>query len=389
VYTFAYMLLFPVTRMFAWFALTSAGTAFTWLLWQKTHQGWWIAAAGLVGVLISIACAPAAGWLADSRWRKRVLIVSPILSATFYLLVPCASSPVMLLVFGGLAAAAISPFQPAFTAVLLSAFKGQSQVKVLGWTTSAEASGVVAGTVTGGAIMMVSHWAPFILTAICLAGTSVLSCFLPIPKNSSAVNKKEHGNIWAGFRVLQADRILVLMLGSVLFMSISRQLAVVAEPGLVGDLKGNSLTLAFISAAWSVGMIGGGIAAARWAKREHSLTYLWVARLVVSLGMGLNFVAHWLWQPVIAYIICGLAWAWIPVSTGMIIAQRCPENKRGRLLAFQGAIGQAAFAVGIIGSGLCIQFLGIRESFLFAAVVGMLSLPPLFLASKRYKHEDI
>ena len=246
--------------------------------------------------------------------------------------------------------------------------------------------GIVAGTISGGAVMTLSPSASFWGAATCLCGVSLLSSRLQLHHISR--QGKEKSSIWAGIGVIRKDRILALMVGSVFFMAISRQLAIVAEPALVGAINGNSLTLSLISAAWSVGMIAGGLAAARWAKQRNSIRYLWQARLLVAIGMGFNFLAYYQWQPILAYVVCGLVWAWIPVSSGTVIAQRCPEDRRGRLLALQGALAQAAAALGIVAAGTCIQLLGVRQSFLFASLVGMFSVPPLLLASRRYKHEQ-
>ena len=170
-----------------------------------------------------------------------------------------------------------------------------------------------------------------------------------------------------------------------MFMAISRQLAIIAEAPLVSALGGAGTALAIISAAWSVGTIVGGPIAGRLVKPGRELNWLLGSRFVASVGMASLALSAALWQPALAYLICGLAWAAIPVAANLLITRYSPEHQRGRLIAAQSAIVQSAQAAGMLLAGVAIGAAGAKGSFLLAGLAGLISLPWILKAMRAEK----
>lgn len=373
---------FAALRFFYWLALSCSGIAVTWRLWQLTYDAWWLVGAGLAGVALGVLAAPFSGFLADRFDRRQLMFVSLLLAALSEAGLLLAPSPLLLVVAGQVLLLVSSPFNPAFSSMLLHSFSAPDRPRALGRVTSAEAAGMVSGTLLSGFLQIGSITWPFVFAAAALLVAAPLVWLLPSTRLASDPgDRSEPHGFWAGLQVLRAQPVLRLALGAAAFMAVSRQLAVVSEAPLVSLLGGTGSALAWISAAWSVGMVLGGPLAGRLVREGREISALFVARLLVSLGMGAVAFAAAVWQPVLAYFLCGVLWALVPVASGVLVARFSADRVRGRLLALQGAVLQLSQALGMLLSGLAIAGLGARGSFLAAGLVGLLSLPWLLRAS--------
>lgn len=375
------MNLFPLLRGLIWLGLSTSGISITWKLWDLSQEAWWLVAAGIAGVVLGVAVAPLAGLLADRPHRKTVLALSLALGAVAEAGLLLASTPLSVLLAGQALGLSLSPAFPAFSAHLLSATAEDKRAWLLGKVTSAEAAGMIAGTLLAGVLLSVGNAWPFLIAGLCLLVGSGIALLLP--GGSNPLPEKEAGGVWAGVKVLKGSPVLRLALGAAMFMAISRQLAIVSEAPLVSALGGGGAMLAVISAAWSGGMLLGGPLAGKLVKPGGEIKALFWGRLIASLGMAAIGLSAYLWQPVLAYLICGVAWAFIPVASNLLIAAYASDQTRGRLMAAQGAAVQIAQGAGMVAAGATIAAAGAQSSFLLAGAVGLLGLPLLIRAGRR------
>jgi len=377
-----------IARCLYWLGICCAGISTTWRLWDLTGQAWWLVGAGLTGVLVGILCAPVAGQLADRPNRRRTMMISLCLAAVLEIGLAFTHQPLLLMLVAQLVGISLSPFGPAFMASFLSSDFPGGQAHALGRLTSFEAAGMVGGTLLAGVTQLIGKSGPFLFAAaMLLLCAAVIASSQRQQPTITPVTERKPRNVWAGLQILRQQRVLRLALGAAAFMAISRQLAIVAEAPLIGSLGGGGSALAIVSAAWSIGMLAGGPLAGRTVKKGREIRSLIGARFAASLGMASLALSYLIWQPALAYLLCGIAWAWVPVASNMLVSEYCDDETRGRLLATQGAFVQASQAAGMLMSGLAIAGFGIKGAFLAAGLFGLASLLPLARAAKLQSKE--
>jgi MFS family permease len=356
-----------------------------WLVLELTGSP---AAAGLVaaaGSLPAMVSAPLAGWFIDRFGRRRVSIVSDVLSASSVAAFPLLSLRGEL-GLGVIIALAVlgATFDPAgYTArrALIPAAAGAAGTPVDrlngvheglfagGWTIGPLLGALLIGTV--GAVA--SFWMPFALflaAAGCMAALGVRRAdeLGPLPAGTAAVPAVGTG-LFRGFVVVWRDRVLrtvtiaVLVLAAIYLPTEAVLLPTHFEQ--LGRPGGLGVVIASLAAGATIGAFAYGWLSARFSR-------LAITRMVV-VGTAVS-----LWPmallpplPVLAAAAFGLGLSWGPFNPllNSLVQRRVPAEEQGRVYGVQLSAFYAAPPAAMLGVGLAVERFGVRATYVALAAL--------------------
>ncbi|WP_055557115.1 MFS transporter [Streptomyces sp. NBRC 110028] len=334
------------------------------------------------------------GHLVDTRERRRLMITADVWRAILgfgLALALLAPEPSIVLLVGitflmGCGDVLFSVSAQAYLPALVPS------TRIMRANTAIEA-GDAAATLTGPALagVLVSRFPnPVALTVN--AGSFVVSAAL-LTRLPTAVAARAHNqrseaapasnqrDVLAGFRLLVTERAQRLLQLACLYMHLSAATCVLLTVALsVQKLHLSPLRVGLILSAAGVG------------------------GLLVTL-LVVRFVEHLLWGPLLGVALCGLAGSffWLAAAQGFFSAffavlcmDACsafafitagsvrqvftPTLLLGRLTAATGLVNAAVRAIGVLGSGAVVAWLGARMTAAVLGIIGLVCAVPLLMA---------
>jgi MFS family permease len=367
-----------------------AAVALPWLVLVRTGDA---AAAGVIAAAAALPMLLAAvvgGWVVDRFGRRRISVGADLASAASIAALPLVDAWtgltlawfVVLGVAGALfdvpgmtAREALAPDVAAAAGVPLERLAGLREG--LGGVVM-----IVGPAAAGGLLALLDPVVVLWATAACSALAAVATATLPAGVGGTGTPAGLSG-IGEGWAVLRGDRLLVTVtlvsVGAVAVIAplqgILLPVHLVAQdaPGLLGLV---------ITAIALGGIVGAGLYAAvgsRWARRPVFV----VAMLVTSVGVvGLALLPP---APLLlgAAVLVGIGMGPMSALTAVLVAERIPEQVRGRVMGLQNAAVLAVVPVGVLGAGLLTEGVGVRPTGMLVAglwvvvVAGTLLAPAL------------
>ncbi len=368
------------------YSLTLAGAV---LVEQQTHSNIKIGLVILSSILPAFLASLVSGAVVDRWGQVPVLMVShaarALLALAFWLglsLLPN-SLPLALIYAVNIAGAIFSQFALPSELALLPDLVGKTNLvsanALLQFSTLA-AEGM--GIVILGPLVIKLAGAPaigLIGAVLCLAALALVAT---LPRSRPAVRSFPEGDgllgrliadLEAGWRAIARDRLLSLVVMQATLAATLLLVLMSLIPGLVSRYLGLRVEDApFLILPGGLGFILGSFLIGRWEKR---LSWpVWSAVGLTALGGSLGLLSLlssgpgrlWLMLPPILGIGVTLAMVIIPART--VLQQRPPASLRGRVIAAQLALANAAAVLPLLLGGALADYVGIRP------VMGLLSL---------------
>ncbi len=368
------------------YSLTLAGAV---LVEQQTHSNIKIGLVILSSILPAFLASLVSGAVVDRWGQVPVLMVShaarALLALAFWLglsLLPN-SLPLALIYAVNIAGAIFSQFALPSELALLPDLVGKTNLvsanALLQFSTLA-AEGM--GIVILGPLVIKLAGAPaigLIGAVLCLAALALVAT---LPRSRPAVRISQEGDrllsrliadLEAGWRAIARDRLLSLVVMQATLAATLLLVLMSLIPGLVSRYLGLRVEDApFLILPGGLGFVLGSFLIGRWEKR---LSWpVWSAVGLTALGGSLGLLSLlssgpgklWLMLPPILGIGVTLAMVIIPART--VLQQRPPASLRGRVIAAQLALANAAAVLPLLLGGALADYVGIRP------VMGLLSL---------------
>lgn len=346
-----------------------AAIALPWLILVRTGDA---ATAGLVAAASAtpmLVAALAGGALVDRFGRRRTSVVADVASAACVAALPLVDAAwglsvtafVLLGVAGALADVpgltareALGPDVATAAGVPLERLTGLRE-GVTGVVL------VVGPAVAGGLLVLLDPVAVLWVTAATSLAAALVTATLPAGVGAGPAGPQRR-DLGAGLRVLLRDRLL----GTVTLVSTAGLLALGPLQGLLLPVhlvaQGSPGVFGLVITAMAVGGIAGGVLYATLGTRVRRRTVFVLGQLVTAAGV----VGTALLPPtpllLAAALLAGLGSAPVGAMVAVLVAERVPDEVRGRVLGLQNAAALGAVPVGLLGAGLLVEAVGVRPT---------------------------
>ena len=356
--------------------------ALIWWLTQETGSAAVLATAALLALLPTVALGPVIGALVD-RWdRKRVMLAadglvalaSLALAYLYFIGAATVGAVFVILFLRGLGSAFHAPAMFASTSLWvpgehLTRIQGLNQMLQGGTNiVSAPLGALLVSFLPMPGVMLVD-----VVTAL-FAIIPLVFIHVPRPTRAAALAAQAASSIWtdmiAGARYLAERRghMSLVIMAALINMCLVPAFSLL--PLFVsGQLDGDALQLGWITSAFGIGTIVGGIILGVWGgTRRRILTALpaliCLGAVVMVLGMAPSVA-----MAALSMLVCGMI---VPFANGPILAilqATVAADYQGRVLALVASLAAAMAPLGLLLAAPITEAVGVRSWYLTGGLV--------------------
>ena len=372
-----------------------------WLILQETGSPAFAGLVAAISALPGLFISPIGGWLVDHIGRRSVSIGADLLSSLSVMAFPIValtsdlSSLTILLI-----AVVGAIFDPAgYTArkTLLADVAKASEIKLdrlngihdgfmgLAWIIGPAVGAGLISTI--GAVN--SFWvsaALFIIAALAIAFLRVGNLGRDARDLAEQRGEVSNRSISVGFQVLWSDKLLrtitisILVLAAVYLPTETVVLPTYFEQ--LGNPAGLGIVISALAAGSTIGSFGYGWISTRLSRRT-------LVRMTL-IGTAVSIIPMAFLPPLpllaTAAFFLGLSWGPFNPLISTLIQQRVPADQQGRVFGVQTAVFYAAPPLGMVISGLSVENVGVKTTYLFlAAILSTTAILALLTKSLRSK----
>jgi MFS family permease len=372
-----------------------------WLILQETGSPAFAGLVAAISALPGLFISPIGGWLVDHIGRRSVSIGADLLSSLSVMAFPIValtsdlSSLTILLI-----AVVGAIFDPAgYTArkTLLADVAKASEIKLdrlngihdgfmgLAWIIGPAVGAGLISTI--GAVN--SFWvsaALFIIAALAIAFLRVGNLGRDARDLAKQRGEVSNRSIRVGFQVLWNDKLLRTITISILVLAaVYLPTETVVLPTYFEQLDnpaGLGIVISALAAGSTIGSFGYGWISTRLSRRT-------LVRMTL-IGTAVSIIPMAFLPPLpllaTAAFFLGLSWGPFNPLISTLIQQRVPADQQGRVFGVQTAVFYAAPPLGMVISGLSVENVGVRTTYLFlAAILSTTAILALLTKSLRSK----
>ncbi|MDO4632049.1 MAG: MFS transporter [Corynebacterium sp.] len=358
-----------------------ANVVWPWMVLQRTGDA---ATAAFVSTIIAIPSAIFAfvgGQLIDKFGRKRISVISDVISATSVVALILVDTSLEITVawfiaIGIFGAIGDVPGMAARTALIgdISRRSGKS----VDWLSGASQgvggiSFLVGPAIAGGMLALFDMTSILWITAACSGLAALLTLLIRLGASTDDSHAADKDFSLRAWREILSVRVIRLFLWTMLLMQILiAPFMLVLLPAHFEKIN-NPTAMGIAMSGFAVGMIIGSVFIARIGMDRR--------RLLWAYAIGLEAIAFFsiAWLNVTPIIIVGMFIAGISSGLGqplvtVFITEKIPEHQRGRAFSIFSMIGLLASPVGLALSTGILQFSSIYQVAIILAVVGVIGM---------------
>lgn len=372
-----------------------------WLILQETGSPAFAGLVAAISAMPGLFISPIGGWLVDHIGRRSVSIGADLLSSLSVMAFPIValtsdlSSLTILLI-----AVVGAIFDPAgYTArkTLLADVAKASEIKLdrlngihdgfmgLAWIIGPAVGAGLISTI--GAVN--SFWvsaALFIIAALAIAFLRVGNLGRDARDLAEQRGEVSNRSIRVGFQVLWNDKLLRTITISILVLAaVYLPTETVVLPTYFEQLDnpaGLGIVISALAAGSTIGSFGYGWISTRLSRRT-------LVRMTL-IGTAVSIIPMAFLPPLpllaTAAFFLGLSWGPFNPLISTLIQQRVPADQQGRVFGVQTAVFYAAPPLGMVISGLSVENVGVKTTYLFlAAILSTTAILALLTKSLRSK----
>ena len=370
--------------------------ALIWWLTRETGSPAVLATAALLGLLPTVALGPVIGVLVD-RWdRKHVMLAADGLVALASLVLAClffaeaASTGIVfvILFLRGLGGAFHAPAMLASTSLMVS---GAHLMRIQGLNQMLQGGMNIVCAPLGALLLAVLPMTGVMLVDVATALFAIVPlAFIRVPRPQRAGGAALHAasSIWseliAGMRYLVERKGHMTLVVMAALINACLVPAFSLLPLLVsGELGGNALQLAWVTSAFGIGAIAGGILLGIWGGTKSRIMTVLPALVGLGVGVAALGIAPAYVPALAAMLAIGLI---VPLVNGpiqAILQATIAAEYQGRVFTLVGSLAAVTAPLGLLLAAPVAEMAGVRAWYvtgglvcLTMGVAGFL-LPPL------------
>jgi len=370
----------------------AAYTALNFTVWDRTHSPSMQALSllltfGVAGLLGSFA-----GALGDRFDRRKVMIWSEAISATFFVAMVFAHAPATLIVLAFGSAIAELPFFSASRAAIPNLVASEEQISwANGLITMGVHAGIAVGPVLGGALLIpFGASGVFALNAVTFGVSLVLTLtvhgnFQEDRATERAASADLDGGILAGLAFLWQESVLRRLAIAWFVFVLGMGMSMVADAPLAESFGTRSIGFALLITCWGTGSVLGA-ACGRFMKARTEPVWLAISSFgIAAAAFGVG------WAPVfpvalVCLLLMGTSDGITMVAENGIMQRRTPDGLRSRTMAAFDAVLSCGLAIAYLLAGPVLRAVGPQPVYRIGGLTALLAafaLSPLI----RLRHE--
>ncbi len=314
----------------------AAYTALNFTVWDRTHSPGMQALSLLLTFGVAGILGPFAGALGDRFDRRRVMIISEAVAASFFACMTFVDTPFLLIGLAFGSAVAELPFFSASRAAIPNLVEGDDDIA---WANSLVTVGVHAGIALGpllGGVLVASVGASWVFAAN--AVSFVVSLLLTVSVHGSfsdrarADEEGEHAGLTAGLRFLLREPVLRRMSVAWLVFVLGMGMGMVADAPLAESFGTGATGFGFLIAAWGSGSVLGS-AAGRWMSARTEPKWMVVGAAFITVTAIAVGLAPAFWLVLVSLFVMGTSDGLTIVAENGVMQRRTPDAVRSRTMA--------------------------------------------------------
>lgn len=352
--------------------------AMGWLVFRLTDSALLLGVVGFAGQIPSILITPIAGVYADKLDRRKVLLLTQVISMLIaltlaYLILSdniLVSHIIIAAVLNGIAVAIDTPFRHAFIVNLIHDRKDLPNAIALNSTLYNSARFI--GPPLGG--FLIAVWGEgfcFLingLSYLAVIGSLILmrlSAFINLEKKESVITE-----LLSGFKYAYDTLHLRILLLMVIVMSLLGLPFQVFMPIFAKDiLQGDSETLGILTGALGAGAFIGTLMLAAMATIRRIPEIIMLSALMFSFGL-LAFTNSTVFSlSIVSLIITGFGFVVLFASTNTLLQTMVRENMRGRIVALYSMSFMGFTPIGSLILGSITEKIGLQNTLSITSIL--------------------
>lgn len=387
---------FWAARFLTTFATQIVSVAVGWQIYDLTRDPFDLGLVGIIQFLPSLLLVLVTGVIADRFGRRLIMGLATLLEtacAAAILILTWEGLTSPLPVFGVLFVFGIARafFGPAAASLVANLVPEKDFANAIAWNSSAWQTATIVGPVAGGLLYDVSAEAAYSTAAILMLTASLLVFSIPKPVQRSETDKPTLDTLFAGFRYIWGEKIVLGAISLDLF-AVLLSGAVALLPVYARDiLELGPWGLGLLRAAPGIGAIGVAIWLTGHPIRNHAgaLMLFFVGLFgVFTIVFGVSTIP---WLSIFALAMLGATDMISVYVRETLIQLWTPDNVRGRVNAVNMVFVGASNELGEFRAGMMAAMIGTVPAVVVGGVgaIGVAGVWAwLFPALRRVKHLD-
>lgn len=364
---------FWLARFLTTFATQIVSVGVAWQIYDLTRNPFDLGLVGVIQFIPSLLLVLVTGAVADRFGRRRVMGLAIMLEAACALALLALSvrgltSPLPVFVVLACFGIARAFFGPAAASLVANLVPPEDFANAVAWNSSAWQTANIVGPVVGGLVYGFSADAAYGLAALLMTAAALLIFSIPKPQQRMEGEKKTLESLFAGFRYIWREKIV---LGA-----ISLDLFAVLLSGAVALLPVYARDILHLG-PWGLGMLRaapgiGAVAVAVWLAghplRDHAglIMFVFVGLFgVFTIAFGVSTTP---WLSIAALALLGASDMVSVYVRETLIQLWTPDNVRGRVNAVNMVFVGASNELGEFRAGMMAAFFGTVTAVVFGGV---------------------
>ncbi|MDI6028841.1 MFS transporter [Corticibacterium sp. UT-5YL-CI-8] len=364
---------FWAARFLTTFATQVVSVGVGWQVYDLTRDPFDLGLVGVIQFVPALLLVLVTGTVADRFGRRRIMGLSILLEAACavaLLLLALRGFTSVMPIFAVLAVFGIARafFGPASASLVANLVPPEDFANAVAWNSSAWQTATIVGPVAGGLLYGLSASAAYGVAAVLMVTASILIFSIPKPKQHSETDRPTLETLFAGFRYIWREKIV---LGA-----ISLDLFAVLLSGAVALLPVYARDILHLG-PWGLGLLRaapgiGALAVAVWLAghplRDHAgrIMFVFVALFgVFTVVFGLSTVP---WLSIVALAMLGATDMISVYVRETLIQLWTPDNVRGRVNAVNMVFVGASNELGEFRAGMMAAAFGTVHAVVFGGV---------------------
>ncbi|WP_378947022.1 MFS transporter [Mesorhizobium sp. ANAO-SY3R2] len=364
---------FWLARFLTTFSTQIVSVGVGWQIYDLTRDPFDLGLVGLIQFAPALLLVLVTGAVADRYGRRLIMALALLLEAgcaaallalTFHGLAGPMPIFVVLAVFG----VARAFFGPASASLVANLVPAEDFANAVAWNSSAWQTATIVGPVAGGLLYGLSAEAAYATATAFMLAASVLIFSIPKPAQHSVAEKTSSETLFAGFRYIWGEKIVLGAISLDLF-AVLLSGAVALLPVYARDiLELGPWGLGMLRAAPGVGAIVVAVWLAGHPIRDHAglVMFVFVALFGVSTAVfGISTVP---WLSIAALALLGATDMVSVYIRETLIQLWTPDRVRGRVNAVNGVFVGASNELGEFRAGAMAALIGTVPAVVFGGV---------------------
>ncbi|WP_315926161.1 MFS transporter [Mesorhizobium sp. SP-1A] len=364
---------FWVARFFTTFAAQVVSVAVGWQMYDLTRDPFDLGLVGIVQFAPSLLLVLVTGAVSDRFGRRLVMAIAALMealcaAALLMLALRGVASPLPIFAVLAIFGTARAFFGPASASLVANLVPPEDFANAVAWNSSAWQTATIVGPVAGGLLYGIAAEAAYGTAAAFMLGAALLVFSIPKPAQRSETEKRSLEALFAGFRYIWSEKIVLgaisLDLFAVLLSGASALLPVYARDILELGPWG----LGLLRAAPGIGAIGVAVWLAGHPIRDHAgLLMLFFVGLfgAFTVVFGLSTLT---WLSIAALVVLGATDMVSVYVRETLIQLWTPDRVRGRVNAVNQVFVGASNEVGEFRAGTMAALVGAVPAVVFGGV---------------------